>query len=299
MNLNSNSPLLTAIVPVYYKENDLSRLAKWMGEISLFHLPIEVILIQDGDPNSRHPWLEELAKLPNRFPVRLKIVDKRSAGGARNAGLEAATGEWIIFWDCDDEARPREIVELLKITEPRANVVISEFEIEDYALGSRSKPSYTGDLLDLCETLGWWRIAFRRSRIAELRIPELSMGEDQIFVARLNLNDQEIIYSHKIVYTYVTNRSGQVTGNHTHYADLACSIVKLGEVLEGGDDLHPYILGLFLRQAMTGIKRIKGKDRGTTLLLFVRILIKQRYFFRRDFYRIVARIMSKYLKRAR
>lgn len=66
----------------------------------------EAILIDDGSPDDCPAICEEFASRDSRFTV---IHQKnRGVSAARNAGLEAAKGEWIWFVDADDmvDARP-------------------------------------------------------------------------------------------------------------------------------------------------------------------------------------------------
>ena len=60
----------------------------------------EAILIDDGSPDDCPAICEEFASRDSRFTV---IHHKnRGVSAARNAGLEAAKGEWIWFVDADD-----------------------------------------------------------------------------------------------------------------------------------------------------------------------------------------------------
>jgi len=57
----------------------------------------EVIVVNDGSTDAT-------AAIAGRYPVRLITTENRGLSGARNAGLEAATGEIIAY--IDDDARP-------------------------------------------------------------------------------------------------------------------------------------------------------------------------------------------------
>lgn len=62
---------------------------------------LEILLINDGSTDNTAGICEELAKQD----ARIRIVDKPNGGlgSARNAGLDAASGEFVWFYDVDDD----------------------------------------------------------------------------------------------------------------------------------------------------------------------------------------------------
>ena len=65
---------------------------------------IEIICINDGSKDNTIGILQELAQSDNR----IKIIDKKNEGVsiARNTGINAASGEYIMFVDGDDYLEP-------------------------------------------------------------------------------------------------------------------------------------------------------------------------------------------------
>src|SRR4051794_17458760 len=91
-------PKISIIVPIYNVEEYLRRCLDSLLTQSL--TDIEVIAINDGSPDSSLQILNHYALKDNR----LKIIDQSNGGvsSARNAGIEAANGEYIGFVDPDD-----------------------------------------------------------------------------------------------------------------------------------------------------------------------------------------------------
>lgn len=58
---------------------------------------VEIVLVENSDS----PITKEKIGI-NRDYVLLNAISSRYAGGARNVGLEAATGKWVVFSDADD-----------------------------------------------------------------------------------------------------------------------------------------------------------------------------------------------------
>ena len=95
-------PLVSVIVPVYKVEAELPRcveslLSQSMGDI-------EVILVDDGSPDGCPVMCDEYA----RRDARVRVVHKENGGlsDARNAGLDVASGEYVMFVDSDDYIEP-------------------------------------------------------------------------------------------------------------------------------------------------------------------------------------------------
>ena len=100
--LNDGKPpkKVSVIVPVYNGEKQFS------GCIgNLVHQTLEEIEIIFIDDCSTDNTLSVLYECQRQYPAKVRVIaspDNRKAGGARNLGLEMATGEYIGFVDCDD-----------------------------------------------------------------------------------------------------------------------------------------------------------------------------------------------------
>lgn len=93
-----SSPFFSVIVPVYNVEKYLRKCVDSI--LSQSFMDFEVILIDDGSPDNCPTICDEYAKRD----CRVKVIHKPNGGvsSARNAGLNAAIGEYITFVDSDD-----------------------------------------------------------------------------------------------------------------------------------------------------------------------------------------------------
>ena len=91
-------PKLSIIMPVYNTEKYLPRSIQSI--INQTFKDWELILVNDGSKDNSL----EVCKEYEKKDTRIKVIDKENggAGSARNAGLEAAKGEYIAFPDSDD-----------------------------------------------------------------------------------------------------------------------------------------------------------------------------------------------------
>lgn len=92
----------------------------------------EIICVSDGA-------IDNSVEIASKYPV--KIIEKENGGlsSARNAGIEAATGEYIISFDSDDIMRPDCIKEHLKLADENSIVTcgLMAFGTESYTARPR------------------------------------------------------------------------------------------------------------------------------------------------------------------
>ena len=94
--------MLSIIVPVYKVENYLDQCVDSI--LSQTYADLEVILVDDGSPDRSGTMCDEWAGRDDR----VRVIHKENGGvcSARNAGLDAARGEYIAFVDSDDWLEP-------------------------------------------------------------------------------------------------------------------------------------------------------------------------------------------------
>ena len=91
-------PKVTVIVPVYNTEKYLPRCVESLMAQTLKEL--EIIFVDDGSTDSSGRLCDEYASKDNR----IHVIHKPNGGvaAARQTGLEAAAGKYVIWADSDD-----------------------------------------------------------------------------------------------------------------------------------------------------------------------------------------------------
>lgn len=92
-------PIITVIIPLFNSSQHLERCLDSILNQSV--KDIEIIAVDDLSTDNTVDILEDYTKRFKNISL-IKLTDKLLAGGARNAGLEAAKGEYISFIDSDD-----------------------------------------------------------------------------------------------------------------------------------------------------------------------------------------------------
>ena len=120
---------ISVIVPIYNVERYLRQcLDSIVGQT---YRNLEIILIDDGSPDSCGAICNEYAERDNRVTV----IHKQNGGlsAARNDGIAAATGDWIAFVDSDDWIDTDYYEKLLAAVKTRnSDIIISGCFLMEY-----------------------------------------------------------------------------------------------------------------------------------------------------------------------
>jgi glycosyltransferase involved in cell wall biosynthesis len=90
-------PLVSVIIPVFNCERYLGGALESISREE--YGPLEVVVVDDGST-------DRSAEVARSYPVRLLGTPHNGVARARNAGLDAASGELITFLDADDVWMP-------------------------------------------------------------------------------------------------------------------------------------------------------------------------------------------------
>ncbi|PNC06399.1 hypothetical protein CXU21_05015 [Akkermansia muciniphila] len=118
------TPLVSIIVPVYNLETCVSACLDSL--LAQTWLPLEIILVNDGSTDGTARILNAYAE---RHPG-IRVITQANAGvdAARYAGMDAATGEYVMFVDGDDAIFPDSVEAMVQMAvRERADIVIGDY----------------------------------------------------------------------------------------------------------------------------------------------------------------------------
>lgn len=95
-----NKPRVSVIVPFYNGEHFVASILKAFSAQT--EAPDELVLVNDGSTDGTKQAL--LQAQEESYPFKVTVVDRPNGGvsAARNAGIAAASGDYLMFCDCDD-----------------------------------------------------------------------------------------------------------------------------------------------------------------------------------------------------
>ena len=116
---------VSIIVPVYNVERYICRCIDSI--LNQTFVNYELILVEDGSPDNSAYICDEYAKSDER----ISVIHKENGGlsSARNAGIDAAKGEYLFFVDGDDVIHPNTLNIFYNcIKKNNSEIVVSNFE---------------------------------------------------------------------------------------------------------------------------------------------------------------------------
>lgn len=241
---------MTVVIPVYNKEDALESCVRSLDKQTASQDTFEVILVNDGSSDDSLAICKQLASTRKNYVV----IDQENQGvsAARNAGMQAAHGRYLMFLDSDDWISRRSIRQLIKaFDEYQDEVDVLSYPIlyHNSAAGKGTehrrrywmKESGVYDLAEypfLAQTTV--NVCVKNDKSKNFFSTELKMGEDQLFITTRLFEKERIGFCDKAAYHYIRSASSSSSlGNYPLYA--FDGMMVLFEFLEKSAREHPRI----------------------------------------------------------
>lgn len=200
--------LVSIIVPIYGVEAYLSECVESL--LAQNYGNLEILLVDDSSPD-RCP---EICDRYAQKDPRVKVIHKINGGAAsaRNAGLDAATGDYICFVDADDVTRKDYVRHLLTAAEDSdADIAVCGYHnltkngscvMPVQAPGLYTQVDYLNFFLTDWTCALLWNKIYRRDVIGSLRMLQGHRIDDEFFTYRIVMNSRRIVVTDTPLYDY-------------------------------------------------------------------------------------------------
>lgn len=231
---------VSVIIPVYKVEKYLKRCIE--SVVNQSYKNIEIILVNDGSPDKCGEICDAYAKIDSR----IKVIHKENGGlsSARNAGLDIASGEYIMFVDSDDWIEEDSLEKLDKYMDMSYDIINFKFRFakgktKNIELNDKLKDSYECDLLSYIDKLFLgeldffiWNKLYKKNLFDKVRFPEGRNYEDLATIYKLYFKAKNIIVTDYTLYYYWLGNSNSITSNSTikNMTDYLLSAKEIYEV---------------------------------------------------------------------
>ena len=201
---------ISIIVPVYNVENHIRVCVESI--LAQNYESFELILVDDGSKDNSGILCDEYAAIDSR----VKVIHKENGGvsSARNAGLQQAKGEWIMYVDGDDWIDPEMMTEMIAVADREcADLIIGnfrfvcegnnhwEYEMNDW--NDDKKYSLNKYISRVWTSVCGCMAKKKLYDIHNLRSPEgISYCEDFHLAVRLCYYSDKVVHINKSYYNY-------------------------------------------------------------------------------------------------
>lgn len=189
------------------------------------YVDFEAIMVDDGSEDGSAAICKEYAERDHRFTYCYK--ENGGVSSARNAGIEIANGEWLLFVDSDDQLLPDSLAIFAKMCSDKGtDIAMGTYILDSYVAKECFKESQTFDqsldknavmeLMFLTHKYNYqgyvWNKAFRTSIVKENKLhfdTAIYFNEDRLFcVEYICKMKGKARFSSLPVYRYYKRQSG-------------------------------------------------------------------------------------------
>lgn len=215
---------LSIIVPVYNVEKYVRPCIESIFRQGIDESRFEVIIVNDGTLDRSMEVIDDIVKSHSNITVINQ--ENQSLSVARNVGITAAKGEYILMPDSDDLLVENSLLPLLdKAVESKADLVVADF----IAIEDKDMPNFKGVVqkeFTVQEMTGQqfmvkldphyfyvWRTLYRRQFLHESHISFIRgiYYQDIPFSHRCYLKARKCLKASWVLYIYRLNRPGAAT----------------------------------------------------------------------------------------
>lgn len=242
-----DKPLFSVVVPVYRVEEYLEKCVR--SVLNQTGADLEIILVDDGSPDGCPAMCDAYAL----EDPRVRVIHKKNGGlsDARNVGVDAARGEYIIFLDSDDYISADTCQRLRPFTERDCDIIVGDGVAEggnarlahrihapDRVFGGKEylKAAFRTGAMPMAA----WLYVYKREFLEKngLRFQYGILHEDDHFTPRAFLAAGRVVDSGVCFYHYVI-REGSITNRkdlRKNAADLYATCLEHLEIYKTLED---------------------------------------------------------------
>lgn len=237
---------ISVIVPIYKVEDYLHKCVNSI--INQTYINLEIILVDDGSPDNCPMICDEYTKKDSR----IRVVHKKNGGlsDARNAGIDIATGEYLMFIDSDDFVDVEMMESMMKnMIDNNVDMVVCNIK---YVYEDREVVKYNqaDRILDRYEAMEEylkdgvvqavaWNKLYKKSLINDMRYKVGKTNEDEFFTYKVVDKTDKVYYNSRPFYNYI-QRDSSIMGKYSinRLDGVEASYERLNFIKERYPDLY-------------------------------------------------------------
>ncbi|MBR5992250.1 MAG: glycosyltransferase family 2 protein [Lachnospiraceae bacterium] len=222
---------ISIIIPIYNREKYLDRCIS--SALNQKDILSEIILVDDGSTDNSLSICELYAQKYSN----IKVIHQENSGisSARNAGLNAVTGDYIFFLDSDDFIVNNSLCIMQKELESNnVDYVIGNFErvnSDETILSSSNMPDdiknsvinedklwkYAENPQSYLLFVALWAKLYKKEVWDSIRFPDVRFAEDEFVLPEILSNAERIYVTDLVVYKQTASNSSLVRSDYNFH----------------------------------------------------------------------------------
>ena len=195
-----SKPFFSVIVPAHNSERYLGKCL--LSVLQQTFTDYELIVVCDA-------CTDRTARVARDYTDRVIETDYGMDGLARNAGIDAADGKWLLFLDDDDWWIHEYVMEEIHAA---AETWGDNIDLIAFDFIWKGRGYYTNHAQKV--NIAVWSKAFRREFVGDTRFPGLPFTSDAPFMDAIVKKQARCYAMHKLMYYYNYMRKGSQTEEH-------------------------------------------------------------------------------------
>lgn len=192
---------VSVIIPAYNAE-------KWIRQC-LESIPkrkdIEIIVVNDGSTDKTMGYLKNYKAFRYKDLIIIDYGENKGVSYARNAGIEASSGEYLVFIDSDDYIYPKVFNKIVD------NYLNGEYDLIFYNMENNVKYVFVADQYNYECKYGMFKF-IKRSFLGDMRFVEgMQYAEDKELHLRMLEKYPRCKFTNDVMYHYNYPRSGSLS----------------------------------------------------------------------------------------
>lgn len=234
---------VSVIMPAYNAQNYIRRSLD--SVVNQVYKNLEIIIVDDASTDSTKKIIKEYADKDDRI-IPFYQSENKGVSSARNVGLKAVTGDFVVFIDSDDEFTPDAIRRMVDMADKYNSDFIDSYHLlylkkkngKTVSFTEKKMPKETtafGSLKDNIKVLDTYTYItgklIKKELLKDMEFDEtLSRYEDLVFEHELKTRIKNYCLMNKPVYYYYQREDSLVNTlgkKHLCYLDAAKIIKKI------------------------------------------------------------------------
>lgn len=264
-------PTFSIVMPIYGVENYIHKSIQ-----SILNQTIqdyELILVDDESPDKCPQICDEYAKKYSQ----IHVIHQKNKGlsGARNTGVKAAKGKYVLFPDSDDTIQPDTLEYFYNILQQIPNAVYIFSDFQYVKLGEEFKSAKYDNGFELLsrEKIQEFFLKRKTKILVTISLIEIQWykdnnlsfennpyGEDQLFIWKALLHVQNVIHIKKPLYNYLQRPGSIMSASSIKKIEKAYPFFKeLDKICKNSPNAIPLIKKFLLPFWVRGILHSSAK----------------------------------------